>query len=190
MPSNAPPPVLHDCAGWSPYQQQTSAARVIESPMPAMLLGSGGAATAFGATATATIPALKTNKRRTSMFDLRLFERSGRGSTRSRGRQGLVDVAVARADALASVVAAEVRPIVLAQVRVLVELRRVLDLVLRPVDVHLLVGGVDPVDHTGREHDLLAEDPRAGVDNDVARADVVGRLVDLPDASVGRLDAE
>jgi len=53
-----------------------------------------------------------------------------------------------------------------------------------------MFGGVDPVDHTGREHDLLAEDPRAGVDNDVARADVVGRLVDLPDASVGRLDAE
>src|ERR671911_601690 len=46
MPSKEPPPVLHDCAGWSPYQQQTSVARVIESPMPAMLLGRGGEAVA------------------------------------------------------------------------------------------------------------------------------------------------
>src|SRR5829696_6410956 len=59
MPSKAPPPVLHDWAGWSPYQQQTSAARVIESPIPAMLLGRGGDAEATGAppsTAAATTP--------------------------------------------------------------------------------------------------------------------------------------
>src|SRR5215204_6285005 len=43
MPSKAPPPVLQDWAGWSPYQQQTSVALVIESPTPAMLLGRGGA---------------------------------------------------------------------------------------------------------------------------------------------------
>src|SRR5829696_4258072 len=48
MPSNAPPPVLHDCAGWSPYQQHTSVAREIESPTDAMLVGRGGAAAAVG----------------------------------------------------------------------------------------------------------------------------------------------
>src|SRR5947208_1575699 len=50
MPSKAPPPVLHDCAGWSPYQQQTSVARVIESPIAAMLVGKGGAAAAGAGT--------------------------------------------------------------------------------------------------------------------------------------------
>src|SRR5688500_14696145 len=48
MPSKKPPPVLHDWAGWSPYQQQTLAARVIESPIPAMLSGRGGEADAAG----------------------------------------------------------------------------------------------------------------------------------------------
>jgi hypothetical protein len=33
--------VLHEFAGWSPYQQHTSAAWVIESPIAAMLLGNG-----------------------------------------------------------------------------------------------------------------------------------------------------
>src|SRR5215217_4104796 len=47
MPSYAPPPVLQEYEGWSPYQQQTSAARVIESPIPAMLLGSGAEANAL-----------------------------------------------------------------------------------------------------------------------------------------------
>src|SRR5688500_1505887 len=39
----------------------------------------------------------------------------------------------------------------------LVELRRVVDLILRTVDVHALPVGVHPVDHAGREKDLLAE---------------------------------
>src|SRR6266545_437776 len=46
MPSQPAPPVLHELAGWSPYQQHTSAALVIESPIAAMLLGAGGAACA------------------------------------------------------------------------------------------------------------------------------------------------
>jgi hypothetical protein len=41
--------VLHDWAGWSPYQQQTSVARVIESPIDAMLVGKDGPALAAGA---------------------------------------------------------------------------------------------------------------------------------------------
>src|SRR6266498_3337794 len=36
-------PVLHDLPGWSPYQQHTSNAWLIESPMAAMLFGKGGA---------------------------------------------------------------------------------------------------------------------------------------------------
>src|SRR5215211_6943847 len=61
MPSKAPPPVLQDWAGWSPYQQQTSAARVIESPMPAMLLGRLGAADATGAVANSPTREPKSN---------------------------------------------------------------------------------------------------------------------------------
>src|SRR4029453_8778212 len=49
MPSQLAPPVLHELAGWSPYQQHTSAARVIESPIAAMLIGAGGAACAVAA---------------------------------------------------------------------------------------------------------------------------------------------
>src|SRR6266545_3683661 len=37
-------PVLHDLPGWSPYQQHTSNAWLIESPMAAMLFGNGGEA--------------------------------------------------------------------------------------------------------------------------------------------------
>src|SRR5215204_7753099 len=44
MPSQLAPPVLHEFAGWLPYQQQTSTAWVIESPIAATLLGSGAAA--------------------------------------------------------------------------------------------------------------------------------------------------
>src|SRR5262245_28519550 len=64
MPSNDPPPVLQDWAGWSPYQQQTSVARVIESPIEAMLVGSGGAADAFEARAAAAATRQRRNARR------------------------------------------------------------------------------------------------------------------------------
>src|SRR6266542_6966784 len=42
LPSQDASPVLHDWCGWSPYQQHTSAALVIESPMAAMVPGRGG----------------------------------------------------------------------------------------------------------------------------------------------------
>src|SRR5436309_11481882 len=91
--------------------------------------------------------------------------------------------------ATGAVVARELAPVRLVAIATLVELGRVLDLVLRPADVDLAVVVVDAVDHTGRQHDLLAEDPRSGVDDDVARADVVRGLVDLADRAVDRLDA-
>ncbi len=50
IPSIGLSPVAHDSCGWSPYQQHTSAARVIESPRDAMLLGSGVCAPAGEAT--------------------------------------------------------------------------------------------------------------------------------------------
>src|SRR5215216_3364658 len=59
-----PPPVLHDWAGWSPYQQHTSVARVIESPIAAMLVGSGGAAVAEGAATAAAMKRIGRSARR------------------------------------------------------------------------------------------------------------------------------
>ncbi|CAD5951023.1 protein of unknown function [Streptomyces sp. KY75] len=100
-----------------------------------------------------------------------------------------VGVAVGSDATVAAVVltrrAVEVR---VADVLVLVELRGVLDLLLREVDVDLLVVGVDPAHRARREQDVLAEDPYAGVDHQVRGRDVVGVLVDLADAAVGRLN--
>src|SRR5215207_7021127 len=42
MPSQPAPPALHELAAWSPYQQQTSAAWVIESPIAAIRVGGRG----------------------------------------------------------------------------------------------------------------------------------------------------
>src|SRR5215207_3049022 len=72
-------------------------------------------------------------------------------------------------------------------VRLLVELWRGLDLALRPVHVDLLVADVDPADHTGRQHDLLAENPWPGVHDDVSGSDLVRGVVDLADVAVGGL---
>src|SRR6185503_15176538 len=88
----------------------------------------------------------------------------------------LEDRAVVRADLLAPAV----------RVRRLVELRRVLDLILLQAEVDLLVGDVEPRDRLCRDHDLSAEDPWAGVDDDVGGADVIRRLVDLADVAVER----
>src|SRR5688500_9114556 len=72
MPSNGAPPVLHEWRGWSPYQQHTSVARVIESPIDAMLLGGLGRAVAVGAAArTATTTAGKKYLRTMSPFVVR-----------------------------------------------------------------------------------------------------------------------
>src|SRR6187401_1449412 len=67
----------------------------------------------------------------------------------------------------------------------LVELRGGLDLVLGPVYVDLLVGHVDTTDHPSGKHDLLAEDPWASVNDDVAGSDLIRGVVDLADVTVG-----
>src|SRR5215216_4403906 len=64
------------------------------------------------------------------------------------------------------------------------------DLVLGQVDVDLAALVVDPVDDPGRQHALFAEDPEAGVDHDVASADVVGGGVEVADGAVGGDDLE
>src|SRR5919201_1034131 len=70
-----------------------------------------------------------------------------------------------------------------------VELRRSLDHVPRSPDVDALVRKVDALDEPCWQHDLLAEDPGAGVDEEVADADLLARRVDLPDLAVERFDA-
>src|SRR4029079_2785550 len=90
----------------------------------------------------------------------------------------------------AAVVAAELLAVRGIAVPLLVELRRVLDLVLRAVHEDLLGVRVDVPEHAGREHYLLAEDPHAGIDDDEAAAGLVGRFVHLADAAVGGLDLE
>src|SRR5215218_4494555 len=72
----------------------------------------------------------------------------------------------------------------------LVELRGVLDLVLRAVDEHRLGVVVDAVDEAGRNQDLLAEDPGAGIDDEEATAHLGRRLVHLADLPVAGLDLE
>src|SRR5262249_28328669 len=72
-------------------------------------------------------------------------------------RSGVVPVAVALA--AAAVVRAKLAAVARVAAERLVELRRVLDLVLRAVHGDALVRGVDPRDHAGGEHDLLPEDP-------------------------------
>src|SRR6476659_7360218 len=112
-----------------------------------------------------------------------------------RGLEELDRLVVAVARATRPVVAAEIAAIAVAIALVaadlvLVVFRRVLDLILGAVHEHRLGVQIDLVDHAGREHDLLAEDPWAGVDDDEARADVVRSLVDLPDRSVDSFDGK
>ena len=80
---------------------------------------------------------------------------------------------VAAGNPLAAVVRADARAVVVAHVGVLVELRSVLDLVLRTIDKDVLVVDIDAIDHSRGEQYLLAEDPRTRVDDDVTRSDVV-----------------
>src|SRR3954471_2322699 len=91
---------------------------------------------------------------------------------------------------LTQVVVAHPRAVVVVAVRRLIELGRVLDLLLGLIDVDDFIVVIDPVDHAGRQQNLLAEDPRPRIDNDVAVADLVGRLIDLSDRSIDRLDTE
>lgn len=85
--------------------------------------------------------------------------------------------------ALVLVVAADL--LVVAGVADVVELGGVLDLVLgeRDVDLRLLA---DSLNGSGRQQNVLAEDPHAG--DEVVGAEVVRVLVDLADATVGGLD--
>ncbi len=67
------------------------------------------------------------------------------------------------------------------------ELRGVLDLFPGQPDPDPLLLHIDTGDGTRGEEDLLAEDPRAGVHDQIGRSRLVGVLVDLSDAAVGRL---
>src|SRR5439155_25503639 len=71
-----------------------------------------------------------------------------------------------------------------------IELGRALDLVLAAVHEDLPILYVDVLDRASGKQDLLAEDPRAGVDHQVAGPDIVRSLVHLADVAVGGLDVE
>jgi hypothetical protein len=47
---------------------------------------------------------------------------------------------------------------------------------------------VDTGDHPGRDEALLAEDPKAGVDDDVLAAGLGGGIVDVADAAISGFD--
>src|SRR5664279_2219315 len=68
------------------------------------------------------------------------------------------------------------------------EFGSVLDLVLGPVDVNDFCFAVDPIDHTGGQHDLLTEDPRPRIDDQPACAGLVVGVVDLTDVAVEGFD--
>src|SRR5918994_4534266 len=95
-----------------------------------------------------------------------------------------------RLEAAAVVAAEAVAVLVVLAVQVDVELRSVLDLLLRAVHEDRLGVEIDAVDDAGRQQDLLAEDPRPGVDDQLAPADFVRRLVDLADAAIHCLNGE
>src|SRR5262249_22372826 len=83
------------------------------------------------------------------------------------GRYGATaSVPIAPAGAASSVVRAELPAVVVVIDERLVELRSVLDLVLRTIDEDRLVLVIHRSEHTDRQHDLLAEDPWAGVDDE------------------------
>src|SRR5215207_7791687 len=86
-------------------------------------------------------------------------------------------LAPVRSGVAAAVVAAELGPVGRVAVAILVELGGVLDLVLRSVDEHRLRVQVDIADHAGRQHHLLAENPRTGVNDHVARTHLMASFV-------------
>src|SRR5688572_24704180 len=85
-----------------------------------------------------------------------------RRPSRTRLGQRSVPHVLPVARAAGAVVAGHVVAVPIVHPHALVELRRVLDLILRAVDVDALLVRVDPVDRARREDDLLAEDPRPG----------------------------
>src|SRR5262245_19072814 len=96
-------------------------------------------------------------------------ERQARRLTRGESRKGsrIPPDSSCSARAAMTVVLAERIPVRLAAIHLLVELGCVHDLVLRQADEDRLCVELDVANHAGREHHLLAEDPRAGVDDDV-----------------------
>src|SRR6188474_758307 len=98
---------------------------------------------------------------------------------RRKGRSGELEVSVA-ASTLA-VIRTNLRSVTLVVPERVIELRCVLDLVLRAVDEDLLVLVIDVPKHAHRQQHFLAEDPRTGVDNDVSCIRFEGRIVDLAD---------
>src|SRR5450631_1536647 len=121
-----------------------------------------------------------------------LLERPGaRNRVRARGLQPCIGVRVwqDKRDSLpvaatpGSVVATKLVAIRLLLVPTFVELGSVLDLFLGAVDVNYLVFAVYPGDHTGRQHDLLAEDPWPRINDQPACARLVvgpGNLTNTP----------
>src|SRR5215218_2235453 len=89
-----------------------------------------------------------------------------------------------------AVVGPDVLPVGLLTLAFGVVVGSLVDLVLGEVDVDLAGVVVDPVDDPGRQHALFAEDPEAGIDHDVAAADVVGGGVEVADGAVGGDDLE
>src|SRR5579862_977295 len=104
-------------------------------------------------------------------------------------QQTLLEV-VPVACAPGAVVTAKAGSVRVVAIAVLVELRRVLDLIPCAIHEHGLRAEVDIAHHTGREHHLLAEDPRTGIDDDVASSHLIRSFIDLTDRSVQCLDAE
>jgi hypothetical protein len=64
------------------------------------------------------------------------------------------------------------------------------DLAFSEVDVDLAGIIVDPVNDPGRQYAHFAEDPEAGIDDDVTPADVVGGGIEVADGAVGGDDLE
>src|SRR6188472_4225100 len=103
-----------------------------------------------------------------------------RGEGRAAARPSLSASSPVRESAARLVVVrAEARAISLVLEHRVLELRGVLDLVLRAANHDLLRIVVDALDHAGRQLHLLAEDPRPGVDDEAGCSDLVRRVVDL-----------
>src|SRR5919108_5870166 len=111
-----------------------------------------------------------------------------RGFAGSRRAEALVDVAIARA--AGAVVAADLSAVAFVRVAVLVELRSILDLLLRARDEDGLAVEIHVLDDAGRKHHFLPEDPGPRIDDKEASSDVVRGLVDLADTAVECFDGE
>src|SRR5918994_1176668 len=78
------------------------------------------------------------------------------------------------------VVRSQPRPVIVVELHG-IELRRVLDLILRQADEDRLIIDVDPLNRPGRYSDLSTENPRTGIYDKVSAAGLLRSLIDLPD---------